>query len=99
MGRRVYRRVELGESIIPEEAIALIEDIQTLERIRHELERLHVPSEDVRKMRWRIGYLVAAMHSIAQEELRYCYLAGKKLKPKGRTQTLADVWQMIRLGE
>jgi hypothetical protein len=49
-------------------------------------------------MRWRIGYLVSAMHSISQEELRSLYLSGTKLKPK-TTQTLSDVWQMIRMGE
>jgi hypothetical protein len=97
-GTKTYRRVELGASIIPEEAISLIEDVQTLERILHELERLHVRSDDVRKMRWRIGYLVSAMHTISQDELRSLYLAGKKLKPK-TTQSLSDVWQMIRMGE
>ena len=103
-----YRRIAIGESVIPEDAIALIEDIQTLERILDMLGTLRdrsitAPSmtdherakQEAQRMLRRIGFLLSGCHTIATDRLRHEYLAGRRIKRQIRTQTLSDVWQML----
>ena len=96
-----YRRVHIGEYVIPGEAIDLIEDIRVLELILDLLGTLREESftvkdrAEARRMKRRVGFILASMHGIAQENLRYGYLAGKPLKHDKHRQTLADVWRML----
>ena len=102
-----YRRVEIGESVIPNEAIELIEDIQTLELILDLLEKLRgtsltVPTRDhqqaaleARQMLRRVGYLISGMQRIAEDNLRFHHLAGQRVQRARGRQTLADVWQTL----
>lgn len=102
-----YRRIEVGTYEIPDEAVTLIEDVQTLELILKLLETIRersvIPSgfnhdknkTETQRMLRRVGFLIASMHGIAQDNLRYDYLGGKPIRPKAKRQTLADVWQII----
>ena len=99
------------QKVVPQEAIELIEDIQTLEQILDLLEKLRgtsvtVPTRDHqqaamegRQMLRRVGYLVSGMQRIAQDNLRFHHLAGQRVKRAHGRQTLADVWQTLMDGK
>ena len=108
MARLTFKRVYVGEYVIPDEAISLIEDIQTLDRM---LDMLGTISErsittakfdqekansEARQMIRRIGFLLSSLHSVAQDKLRHQYLAGKPIKAKQSQQTLRDVWEILQ---
>ncbi len=107
MAQRHARYLSHGDTHIPEDAIRLIEDIQTLNQILNLLGNISdrsiaIPRPDyamsvieARQMLRRVGFLVSGMHSVAQDNMRYEYLAGKRMAPKHRRQTLADVWQDV----
>ena len=95
------------QKVVPQEAIELIEDIQTLEQILDLLEKLRstsvtVPTRDHqqaamegRQMLRRVGYLISGMQRIAQDNLRFHHLAGQRVKRARGRQTLSDVWQTL----
>lgn len=104
MAQRHTKRVEVA---IPGEVIDLIEDVQTLDLILSLLEKLRdrsfiVPKEnfsmstiEAQQMLRRVGYLLSGMQRVVQENLRYEYLSGKRMAPKHRRQTLADIWNDV----
>ena len=106
----VYRKIEVGQYLVPEEAITLVEDIKTMKQILDALETVHfrsiTPTEydhesaklSAQQMIRRVGFLISGMHSIATDKLRNEFLAGKRIKPRVRQQTLEDVWQMLQGG-
>jgi hypothetical protein len=110
MATKRYRRIEVGEYLIPNEAISLIEDMQTLDTILDLLGKIRgrsitPPTSNVekanleaRQMLRRVGFLLSGMHSIATDNLRRHYLAGRRIKPRVGRQTLADVWQALMDG-
>lgn len=111
MATKRYRRIEVGEYVIPDEAISLIEDMQTLDTILDLLEKIRgrsitPPTSNVekanleaRQMLRRVGFLISGMHSIATDNLRQNYLGGRRIKAKQYRQTLADVWQALMDGK
>jgi len=101
------RHTERKIAEIPGEVIDLIEDVQTLDLILNLLGKLRdrsfiVPREnyamsaiEAQQMLRRVGYLLSGMQRVAQDNLRYEYLGGKRLAPKHRRQTLADIWNDV----
>ena len=95
------------QKVVPQEAIELIEDIQTLELILGLLEKLRgtsvtVPTRnhqqaalEARQMLRRVGYLISGMQRIAEDNLRFHHLVGQRVKRGRGRQTLADVWQTL----
>ena len=88
--------------------MSLVEDIQTLELILDLLGKLRdrsltVPKRqdwastaiEAQQMLRRVGFLLSGMQRVAQENLRYEYLGGKRMAPKYRRQTLADIWNDV----
>jgi hypothetical protein len=96
---------------VPQEAIELIEDIQTLEHILDLLEKLRGTSLTVatpnhqqaaleaRQMLRRVGFLISGMQRIAEDNLRFHHLAGQRVRRARSRQTLADVWQTLMDGK
>lgn len=98
----------LGVYDVPDEALRLAEDIQTLELILILLDRLNERSfiatdakdyngeklEAAKALR-RIAYLIGTMKRICEKNLCYDFLAGERIKPRERRQTIADVYQLL----
>jgi hypothetical protein len=50
---------------------------------------------EARQILRRIGFLVSSLHSVAQDNLRYHFLGGRKIRPMAPRQTLADIWRIL----
>ena len=90
--------LQVDEYDIPEEAIALIEDIQSFELILDLLSQVREKSISANHqaaylMLRRAKGLIGGLHTIAQDRLRKGFLAGKRLRTKAKSRPLQQLWQ------
>jgi hypothetical protein len=84
------------------EAFRLAEDIQTLEWIMYLLDRLDPDTinddrnESGLTIR-RVHFILAAVHRRAWDKLRCLYLGGHPPLPRREPQTMADVWELLKV--
>lgn len=99
MARRIFRRIEIGEYVIPDEALRLSEDICRMESVLDLLAKIDPASlsnspRNGYFTRRRLIAVVAAWKTFANNKLSKTYLGGKQIKRKPNP-TDAEVWLML----
>jgi hypothetical protein len=93
---------EFGVYEIPDEALRLAEDIQTIELVIDLINKLDSrtfnSNDEAGTAIRRLNFILSAIRYQAWDRLRRDF-TGSKVKPRRKPQTLADVWQILFEGK
>jgi len=102
----VYRRIQIGHYLIPDEALQLQSDIVRLDMLIDLVEKLDPLSLGETKdqgfsVKRRMSQVVATWRWYAWDKLRSTYLAGRPIRRRQRQQTSEDISEIFlqRLNE